>query len=105
MSRSFRNLFRSSALISVVALAVTACGGGSSGSADLGGGGGGGVVVDKPVTVTETFNFSAPLGYFVVGSPPIHARFLGCVATNSGAGTDKDGTTATSTAAAHTTGV
>ncbi|HEX7373927.1 MAG TPA: hypothetical protein VF277_03075, partial [Steroidobacteraceae bacterium] len=95
MSRSFRNLFSSSVLVSVAAFALTACGGGSGGSADLGGGSGGGVVVEKPVTVNETFNFSAPLNYFVVGTPPIHARFLGGVAANNGAWIVKDGTTAT----------
>ncbi len=40
MSRSFRNFFQSSILVSVAAFALTACGSGSNGSADLGGGGG-----------------------------------------------------------------
>src|SRR4249919_2374991 len=95
MSRPIRKILTTSIPVFLAALALTACGSGSSGTADLGEGSGGGVVVDKPVTVNETFNFAAPLNYFVVGNPPIHARFLGGVASNNGAWIVKEGTTAT----------
>ena len=95
MSRPIRKILTSSIPVFLAALALTACGSGSGGSADLGEGSGGGVVVDKPVTVNETFDFAAPLSYFVVGNPPIHARFLGGVAANNGAWIVKEGTTAT----------
>jgi pullulanase len=74
---------------------LAGCGSRSSGVADTGGGGGGGVVIENPVTVTGTFDFRAPLGVFTIGSPPIHARFLGGHADDNGAWIVKSGETAT----------
>jgi pullulanase len=93
--RSFRRLFRFSAPLLLASFVLAGCGSGSNGAADTGGGGGGGVVVENPVTVTDTFDFRAPLGVFTIGSPPIHARFLGGQANDNGAWIVPDGTTAT----------
>ena len=93
MSRSFRDLLKFSAPALLSAALLSGCGDGSSGSADLGQG----PSVESPpppVTVTETFDFSAPNGVFVVGTPPVHARFSGGVAENNGAWIVKSGTTA-----------
>ena len=76
MSRSFRDLLKFSVPVLLSAALLSGCGSGSSGSADLGQG----PSVESPpppVTVTETFNFEAPYDFFVVGTPPIHARFSG----------------------------
>ena len=93
MSRSFRDLLKFSAPVLLSAALLSGCGSGSSGSADLR------RVpsvesASPPVTVTETFDFSAPNGVFVVGTPPVHARFSGGVAENNGAWIVKSGTTA-----------
>src|SRR5512141_342180 len=96
MSRPFYSRLKWSIPFITAAFALTGCGSGSRGTADLNGAGSGGsVTVEKPVTVTTTFDFSAPLSYFVVGTPPIHARFLGGVAANNGAWIIKKGTTGT----------
>ena len=79
----------------LTSLFVAGCGSGSNGVADTGGGSGGGVTAENPVTVTTTYDFSAPLNYFVVGTPPIHARFLGGVAADNGAWIVKKDQTAT----------
>ena len=73
MSRSFRDLLKFSVPVLLSAALLSGCGSGSSGSADLGQG----PSVESPpppVTVTETFNFEAPNSFFVVGTPPTHAR-------------------------------
>jgi len=84
MSRSFNNFLKFSASTLIAATLLAGCGSGSGGSADLGGGGSVSPP-PPPVTVTESFNFKATANFFVVGTPPIHARFLGGVANNNGA--------------------
>jgi len=84
MSRSFRDLLKFSAPVLLSAALLSGCGSGSSGSADLGQG----PSVESPpppVTVSETFNFEAPNSFFVVGTPPTHARFSDGLAENNGA--------------------
>jgi pullulanase len=84
MSRSFRDLLKFSVPVLLAAALLSGCGSGSSGSADLGQG----PSVESPpppVTVTETFNFSSPNSFFVVGTPPTHARFAAGVASGNGA--------------------
>jgi pullulanase len=84
MSRSFRDLLKLSVPTLLSAALLSGCGGGSSGSADLDQGGSV-TSPPPPVTVTESFNFKATADYFVVGSPPIHARFSGGQALGNGA--------------------
>jgi hypothetical protein len=84
MSRSFRDLLKFSAPVLLSAALLSGCGSGSSGSADLDQGPSV-VSPPPPVTVTETFNFKATADYFVVGTPPIHARFSGGEAQGNGA--------------------
>ena len=84
MSRSFRDLLKFSVPVLLAAALLSGCGSGSNGSADLGQG----PSVESPpppVTVTETFNFSSPNSFFVVGTPPIHARFSAGQASGNGA--------------------
>ncbi|HSW32820.1 MAG TPA: hypothetical protein VLH36_04305, partial [Steroidobacteraceae bacterium] len=84
MSRSFRDLLKFSVPVLLAAALLSGCGSGSSGSADLGQG----PSVESPpppVTVTETFNFEAPNSFFVVGTPPTHARFSNGLAEDNGA--------------------
>jgi len=84
MSRSFRDLLKFSVPVLLSAALLSGCGSGSSGSADLGQG----PSVESPpppVTVTETFNFEAPNSFFVVGTPPTHARFSNGLAEDNGA--------------------
>ena len=93
MSRSFRDLLKFSVPVLLSAALLSGCGSGSSGSADLGQG----PSVESPpppVTVTETFNFEAPYDFFVVGTPPIHARFSGGQASGNGAWIVPSGQTA-----------
>jgi pullulanase-type alpha-1,6-glucosidase len=92
MERSFMGMARIGSLVALAGLALAGCGSGSGGSADLDQGGS--VVAEAPVTVTDSFNFRAPLDYFVLGTPPIHARFLGGVARNNGAWIVEAGQTA-----------
>ncbi len=84
MSRSFRDLLKFSAPALLSAAMLSGCGSGSSGSADLDQGGSV-TSPPPPVTVTESFNFKATAEYFVVGTPPIHARFAGGEAQGNGA--------------------
>ena len=93
MSRSFASLLKIFAPALLAATVLSGCGSGSSGSADL----------DKgptvptpppPVTVTETFDLTATGDYFVVGTPPIHARFSGGEAEGNGAWIVPSGKTA-----------
>jgi len=82
--RSFNEMARVTSLVALAGFALAGCGSGGSGSADLGQG----PTVPTPpppVTVTETFDFLAPAGDFVVGTPPTHARFSGGVASGNGA--------------------
>ena len=84
MSRSFRDLLKFSVPVLLSAALLSGCGSGSSGSADLGQG----PSVESsppPVTVTETFNFTASLCCFQVGTPPIHALFRDGEARGTGA--------------------
>ncbi len=84
MSRSLCNLLKFSAPILLASALLSGCGSGSSGSADLNSGGS----VQgppPPVTVTESFDFKAPGDFFVVGTPPINARFQGGLANGNGA--------------------
>ena len=84
MSRSLCNLLKFSAPILLASTLLSGCGSGSSGSADLNTGGS----VQgppPPVTVTESFDFKAPGDFFVVGTPPINARFQGGLANGNGA--------------------
>ena len=93
MSRSFRDLLKFSVPVLLSAALLSGCGSGSSGSADLGQG----PSVESPpppVTVTETFNFEAPYDFFVVGTPPVHARFSGGQASGNGAWIVPSGQTA-----------
>jgi hypothetical protein len=93
MSRSFRDLFTYSVPVLLSAALLSGCGSGSSGSADLGQG----PSVESPpppVTVTETFDFSSPNSFFVVGTPPIHARFSAGQASGNGAWIVPSGQTA-----------
>ena len=93
MSRSFRDLLKFSVPVLLSAALLSGCGSGGSGSADLGQG----PSVESPpppVTVTETFNFEAPNDFFVVGTPPIHARFSGGQASGNGAWIVPSGQTA-----------
>ena len=93
MSRSFRDLLKFSVPVLLSAALLSGCGSGSSGSADLGQG----PSVESPpppVTVTETFNFEALNDFFVVGTPPIHARFSGGQASGNGAWIVPSGQTA-----------
>ena len=93
--RLFLSLSKLATTLLVASTVLAGCGSGSNGVADTGGGGGGGVVVNNPVTVTDTFDFRAPLGVFTIGSPPIHARFLGGHADDNGAWIIQEGETAT----------
>jgi len=87
MSRSFRDLLKLSTPVLLSAALLSGCGSGSSGSADLDSGGGPPVTQPPPpVTVTESFDFESTVDWFVVGTPPIHARFSGGKATSVGAG-------------------
>ena len=93
MSRSFRDLLKFSVPVLLSAALLSGCGSGSSGSADLGQG----PSVESPpppVTVTETFSFEAPNDFFVVGTPPIHARFSDGQASGNGAWIVPSGQTA-----------
>jgi pullulanase-type alpha-1,6-glucosidase len=85
MSRSFRDLMKFSVPALLSAALLAGCGSGSNGSADLDDGGSV-TPPPPPVTVTETFNFlSTSACCFVVGTEPIHARFAGGEAKNTGA--------------------
>jgi len=84
MSRSFRDLMKLSVPALLSAALLSGCGSGSSGVADLDKGGSV-TSPPPPVTVTETFNFSASLCCFQVGTPPIHALFRGGEAKGTGA--------------------
>jgi pullulanase len=85
MSRSsLPNWLNKSAPLVLASLLLSGCGSGGSGSADLGAGGSV-TSPPPPVTVTDTFDFKAPTGDFVLGTPPIHARFAGGAATGNGA--------------------
>jgi hypothetical protein len=84
MSRSFLGLLKFSAPVLFSAALLSGCGSGSSGSADLGSGGSV-TSPPPPVTVTETFDFEAPNSFFVVGTPPTHARFSNGLAEDNGA--------------------
>jgi pullulanase len=81
--RSFNEMARVTSLVALAGFALAGCGSGSSGSADVGGGGS--VPLDPPVTVSDSFDFRSDLDYFVLGTPPIHARFLDGVARDNGA--------------------
>jgi pullulanase-type alpha-1,6-glucosidase len=94
MSRSLRDLLKLSSVLLLATFGLAGCGSGSGGSADLDEGGGGAVVQYPPVTVADSFNFKAPLGYFVLGTPPQHARFAGGTARGTGAWTIAPGKTA-----------
>ena len=85
MSRSFRDLMKLSVPALLSAALLAGCGSGSSGSSDLDDGGSV-ASPPPPVTVTETFNFlSTSACCFVVGTEPIHARFAGGEAKDTGA--------------------
>ncbi|MGB5103934.1 MAG: pullulanase-type alpha-1,6-glucosidase [Steroidobacteraceae bacterium] len=84
MSRSLRELLKFSVPLVASAALLSGCGSGSGGSADLDDGGSTNSP-PPPVTVTETFNFKATADWFVVGTPPVHARFSGGEATGNGA--------------------
>jgi len=84
MSRSFRDLMKLSVPALLSAALLSGCGSGSNGSADLKDGGSV-TSPPPPVTVTETFNFKSTADYFVVGTPPTHARFSGGQAKGNGA--------------------
>ena len=84
MSRTFRDLLKFSAPAIASAALLAGCGSGSNGSADLNQGGSV-VSPPPPVTVTESFNFASPYDFFVVGTPPIHARFSDGQASGNGA--------------------
>ena len=84
MSRSFRDVLKFSVPTFLCAVLLSGCGSGGSGSADLDEGGSV-TSPPPPVTVTETFNFKSVDSYFVVGTPPIHARFSGGTASGNGA--------------------
>jgi pullulanase len=81
--RAFRRPFRFSAPLLLASFVLAGCGSGGGGSADLDEGGSVGTP-PPPATVTDTFDFAAPDGTFVLGTPPIHARFTGGVATGDG---------------------
>ncbi len=85
MSRSFRDLLKFSAPVLFSAALLSGCGSGSNGAADLGQGPSV-TSPPPPVTVTETFDFVSTTDFFVVGTPPIHARFSGGRATDAGSG-------------------
>jgi len=93
MSRSLVSLFKLSAPVLLSAALLSGCGSGGNGAADLGEGGSV-PTSPPPVTVTETFDFTAPSSYFVVGTPPIHARFSNGVAGGNGAWIIPEGQTA-----------
>jgi len=85
MSRSFRSILKWSVPFIASAFALSGCGSGSGGSADLGSGGS----VNgppPPVSYNESFDFKSTVDWFVVGTPPTHARFSGGQATDTGAG-------------------
>jgi pullulanase len=85
MSRSFRDLLKFSAPALLSAALLSGCGSGSNGAADLSQGPSVSTP-PPPVTVTETFDFVSTTSSFVVGTPPIHARFSGGRATDAGTG-------------------
>ena len=94
MSRpSFRSLLKFSAPLVLASFVLAGCGSGGGGSADLDEGGSV-PAPPPPVTVTDSFNFSAPDGTFVLGTPPIHARFLGGTAAGNGVWVVNEGQTA-----------
>ena len=93
MTRSFRDVLRFSVPTFLCAALLAGCGSGGGGSADLDEGGSV-TSPPPPVTVTDSFDFSAPDGSFVLGTPPIHARFSGGTAAGNGAWVIDEGETA-----------
>jgi len=92
MSRRFRDVRKLSVPTVLCAALLSGCGSGGSGSADLDEAGSV-TSPPPPVTVTETFNFKSVDSYFVVGTPPVHARFSGGTAAGSGAWVIAEGQT------------
>jgi pullulanase len=82
----YRDLIKFSAPLVLSSLLLAGCGSGSSGSADLDGGGGTTPPPPAPVSKVEEFDFKMATDWFVSGTPPIHAQFVGGATTDNGNG-------------------